>query len=69
MQLNLILFILVPCPGLPNPENGRVEMSGVTPGSVATYICNSEYNLVGMETRTCQNNGQWDGEAPTCESM
>ena len=61
-------IILVRCSNLPNPSNGRVDQQGDRPGDRASYICNSGYELVGQSTRFCQNNGQWSGEAPTCES-
>ena len=59
---------IVRCPSLPDPTNGRVNVQGNRPGNRASYTCNSGYELVGQSTRTCQNNGQWSGDAPTCES-
>ena len=55
------------CPNLMNPANGQVTESGFTPGDNAAYTCNSGYQLVGDSPRTCQDNGQWSGTAPTCE--
>ena len=57
---------IVKCGGLSNPSNGQVSITNDTPGGTATYTCNSGYTLVGLETRTCQNNGEWSGSAPTC---
>ena len=57
---------IVRCGGLSNPSNGRVSISTDTPGGIATYSCNSGYELVGTERRTCQNDGQWSDRAPTC---
>ena len=59
---------IVRCPTLSNPSNGRVSQQGDRPGARATYVCNSGYELDGASSRICQNNGQWSGEAPTCES-
>ena len=56
------------CPTLSNPSNGRVDQRDNRPGAIALYTCNSGYELVGQSSRTCQNNGQWSGDAPTCES-
>jgi hypothetical protein len=53
---------------LPNPSNGRVTQQGNRPGARATYVCTSGYELVGLSSRICQNNGQWSGDAPVCES-
>ena len=65
-ELMLPLYI-VRCPNLPNPSNGRVNQRGDRPGDRATYTCNRDYELVGESTRTCQNNGDWSGDAPTCK--
>ena len=61
-------FPAVRCPTLSNPSNGRVEQQGNRPGARATYVCNSGYELVGLTSRICQNNGQWSGDTPVCES-
>ena len=58
----------VRCSELPNPTNGRVDQQGNRPGDRALYACTTGYELVGQSLRTCQNNGQWSGEAPSCES-
>ena len=55
---------------LSDPENGMVSFDSVTLGSVATYMCDRAYRLVGQPTRTCVRNGAntvWNGQAPTCE--
>ena len=64
----LLCFITpaVECPALQNPANGRVNLSSVTFGSIATYECNVGYILVGDLQRTCQDNGQWSGRQPEC---
>ena len=37
--------------------------------AMATYSCNTCYNLVGNSTRTCQATGNWSENAPTCQGM
>ena len=50
-----------------NPDNGRVDTpQEATFNQVATYSCNSGYELVGNMTRTCQADGMWSGSEPTC---
>ena len=58
----------VVCGNLDRPRFGRVVMTGITFGSVATYSCQIGYRLVGESTRTCQANRQWSGVAPVCKS-
>ena len=56
------------CGTLANPANGQVShTAGTTFEQNATYICNMGYNLEGDITRMCQANGNWSGDAPTCQ--
>ena len=55
------------CRQLSNPANGRVEISNKNIGGIATYFCNSGFNLVGAKTRVCQSGGEWSGIAPSCQ--
>ena len=41
-------------------------MGEITLGSVATYSCNDSFMLTGTSTRTCQADGTWSGDNPTC---
>ena len=36
-------------------------------GTVAHHVCDDGYVLVGGDIRTCEDNGQFGGVAPTCE--
>ena len=60
-------FTVVDCGALINPANGLVSHSGTTFGQAATYSCNTGYNLVGNNTRTCQATRMWTGSVPTCQ--
>ena len=64
----LIPSIDVSCARLSNPRNGRVRIRQTTFGSSANYSCNSGYGLVGVNTRLCEENGQWSDSAPSCRS-
>ena len=59
------------CSDLNNPEFGVVSVTGLIPGSVATYMCNPGYNLVGNMTRDCvqlnSSTVDWSDEAPVCK--
>ena len=57
------------CVGLQNSAQftgGVVCYSGVTPGSIAVYVCNSTLHLEGLSLRKCQSNGNWSGTVPQC---
>lgn len=49
--------------------NGAVSHPSTAEGSIAMYICDPGYELVGEETRVCLPNGSWSGEEPACEGM
>jgi hypothetical protein len=57
------------CPPLANPANGMVEMSGVAPGSTATYTCNAGYVVNGTDILTCSSEGAWEPQPPTCSQV
>ena len=67
MSVLLSIVIIIMCPTLPDIDNGMVSRSGLSPGDVATYICDPGFSLVGDPTRLCRDNGTWSGEEPTCE--
>ena len=56
----------IDCGLLTDPENGEVSFSSTIYNSVATYICDSGYALIGDNMRTCLDTGLWSGSAPTC---
>ena len=58
------------CGALSNPVNGSVHYTaGTTFRQKANYSCNTGYNLVGDNTRTCEATGEWSGSAPTCQGV
>ena len=59
--------VAVDCGNLANPTNGEVDLTGTIVDSTATYSCDDGFTLQGQSTRTCQDDGQWSGSAPTCE--
>lgn len=61
------LIIGTSCSSLSNPVNGAVNVPSREIGSVATYSCDTGFNLVGAETRVCRAGGSWSGVAPTCQ--
>ena len=63
-------FSAITCPDLTPPSNGRVTPFGNTAGSLALYQCNDGYEIASgfSTTRTCGDDGEWSGSAPTCIS-
>ena len=67
--LSPVVAVLGPtdCLGLPDPDNGRVDLSeGTMTGARANYSCNERFDLAGQSTRTCDPDGKWTGTAPKC---
>ena len=59
--------IITDCGELDDPNNGQVSLNGTTLGSIATYTCDTGFDLIGDMERICQANGNWSGNEPTCE--
>ncbi len=57
---------VVDCGPLDDPTNGQVSTFDTTFLSTAAYFCDSGFELIGGNTRTCQADGAWSGTAPTC---
>ncbi|XP_052804614.1 sushi, von Willebrand factor type A, EGF and pentraxin domain-containing protein 1-like [Mya arenaria] len=61
------------CGVLSDPANGRVSLSqDRSVGSVATYTCNTGFKILNASlgnTRTCGQDSQWTGNAPTCVAV
>ncbi|CAB3368986.1 Hypothetical predicted protein [Cloeon dipterum] len=48
------------------PSMGFVRITGRLFGEKAIYTCQEGWNLVGLQDRSCQADGQWSGDAPIC---
>lgn len=46
--------------------NGIIRIQNTLYRSVIMYVCNYGYFLVGVQNRTCQVNGVWSGQPPSC---
>ena len=61
-----MFYFTLDCGQPPTPGHGKVSYSsGTTYGMVATYTCNTGYDLIGQTSVTCQNNGTWTN-IPVC---
>ena len=56
------------CNSLSDPVNGSVDLPETVFRSSATYSCDSGFLLIGNDTRVCQEDGQWSGDDPVCQS-
>ncbi|KAG7300622.1 hypothetical protein JYU34_014915 [Plutella xylostella] len=55
------------CPELEQPEIGKVTLTGRLFGDKAVYSCPHGYHVVGLQSRSCQADGQWAGQPPACK--
>ena len=53
---------------LDDPDNGVVMQGNREYQTIANYTCDPGFGLDGDEMRTCQADGMWSGEQPTCVS-
>ena len=54
------------CANIKRIRKGKVQGTGVSPGSKRTFSCNRKWRLSGLQEITCLKNGQWSGSQPTC---
>ncbi|XP_052796583.1 sushi, von Willebrand factor type A, EGF and pentraxin domain-containing protein 1-like isoform X2 [Mya arenaria] len=54
------------CGHLVSPNDEVIVYSSTVYQSRALYSCHTGYDLVGTNARTCDKNGVWTGQAPTC---
>lgn len=67
-SLMVVLSCVVQCSVLVNPVNGSIFCSRQLPvyEDVCNFTCNTGYELIGGNIRTCQKDGNWSGSSPTC---
>ena len=66
MMMGFCYPVTAGCPVLTDPTNGAVVSTGTSPGSTATYTCNTGYKLEGQMSRTCGADIQWTPGEPVC---
>ncbi|XP_023263742.1 E-selectin-like [Seriola lalandi dorsalis] len=61
---------VVSCPLLEAPENGQINCSDKDQeyNSQCSFTCSQDYSLDGHEMLTCDRNGNWTRERPTCQA-
>ena len=67
-----VFTIDLQCDNLSIPANGEITScsSGTLgvgyEGDTCSFTCNTGYELNGSDTRTCQNDGSWNGSDAVC---
>ena len=61
-------FLMLGSCGTPRSlTNGQTSYTSTTVGSIVTYTCDPGYMMTaGNSSRTCQSDGLWSGNLPTC---
>eukprot|EP00064_Thunnus_orientalis_P003724 superscaffoldBa00000316_g3735 len=57
------------CPKLDAPINGRKLGRSHSMGHEVHFLCDPGYELVGSESRVCQESLTWSGQQPTCRDI
>jgi len=57
----------VSCTPLVGPDNGAITCTGSVYEDTCSFTCDDGYELTGSDTRTCQNDGNWNGTEAGCE--
>lgn len=60
------LLFSVLCDQLTNPPSGDIGFTSDGFVTTATYTCMTGYYLQGGATRTCDEDGSWEGVQPAC---
>ena len=65
-----VLTVSVDCGSVDPPENGEIgdsETIETTFNSVIEFMCSTGYMLNGAKSITCQSDGSWSADVPTCD--
>lgn len=63
------IYAAVDCGNLTDPQNGTVTMLSTVFQSVAEYRCDLGFILNGNNSRTCQFDGTWSANQPSCQGI
>ena len=67
--LHNIYFIVITCPSLADPENGRALQTATQRKPYLTVVnisCDEGYRLEGSVSRMCLSDGTWSGVETHC---
>lgn len=63
------VFLQGTCPKLDAPLNGRKLGKSHSVGHEVHFLCDPGYEIVGSESRVCQESLAWTGQQPTCQGL
>ncbi len=70
---NICIMYTAVCEDLPPPANGVISYDRMffprPAGTVATYTCDTGYDIFGRSTRTCQLDTTWSGGDTVCQGI
>ena len=71
MEFFSLIYSVVSCSSLTNPNNGVINCSLGDDGvssyeDTCSFTCNTGYELNGSDTSICQSNGSWSGSDGVC---
>ncbi|XP_067886734.1 sushi, von Willebrand factor type A, EGF and pentraxin domain-containing protein 1 isoform X1 [Heterodontus francisci] len=64
-----IQCIPVRCGEPPIIERGHVSGTNYSFGAIVAYSCNTGFYVKGDKKRTCQADGEWSGQLPSCQPV
>jgi len=62
-----VSVVVIDCGNPGKPSNGIVIGNDFTFGATVEYECKNGFVLVGVKTRTCQDDGTWSDDRPFCK--
>ena len=75
MPTFIYLFnVEIRCDDLSTPANGSITScssgrGGVSyEGDTCSFTCETGYGIIGIDPRTCQSDGSWNGSDTVCEN-
>ena len=59
----MFVLLVITCLVLSAPENGMISCSpgNDSPGDTCTLTCDDGFEISGTQSRTCQDDGTWNG--------
>ena len=63
----MFIIFVGQCPQSRIDHGTVIVLNGYSVGSTIEYLCDRNYELIGNNTRNCQEDGTWSGRTPICK--